>query len=1021
MRPLRLEVSGLTCFRDQVAIDFSTLELVAIEGPTGAGKSSLLDAMILALFGVVPRMGARNLGELISHGRTALAVTLDFVVRGEHWRVTRTLSRNRPSQAILATVTRQAGAPVETRKASGVLEVQREVRQLLGIDVAAFQQSVILPQGRFQEFLQSTPADRRRILGELLGLQVYGLMRARAAETATRLAAEVDTLGRQLAGDLSLASETLVAEIELQLGLAQSEREASRAAEAARRTALGEVERAATKCLELKAIDDALVLIEAREPAMSAAAERARRAREVASLVPLIDAALAAAARTLGLEERRTALARRLAEADTALDGALEAARDAESAALAIAGHRARMTLLDEARARFEEREELGKRMRRLDDESGAIGATLEQARRAMAAAEAELTAGRERLGALEGVPVPAVAPEESARWEALREAASQLVMARRQLAREREALTSGRALVAASEGELERAERDRKLQEHAELLAEEALEAARSALTLAEHEARVSLLREHLHAGEACPVCQQPVARVPEGGPSAELTGPREILATQKNALEMARGGAERARARAAEARARNAEATAREVALAAELARHEDGVRELEARLVEVVGEGAGAPEDRFQVGLEAIAARGRKSAAHAAAVQELRLAVERAEIACERRRVEVAQGETRLAELEQARREARARVGELEAALATVGGADPKKERASLERVIGGLEAGLKATGVRLSEAREAVAALQAEARTLSELAASAATEQAAAQARLDEVLSERGLADMAAVRTAALAPEAIDALEAEVQAHRAERQARVERRAEVVRELGPLRAGPDEVALARAELERATAQAEEAATRAAVLGERLRGAREQLARVGGVKAEYEAKARQLEVYRRIADDLRTNHFQDYLLEEVVADLVRGASERLFVLSGGRYRMAVEAGGGFQVQDIDHGGERRSTDTLSGGETFLASLAMALELSEQIRAKAGRVDLDCIFIDEGFGALDPETLETVTEAVEGLRRPGRLVGIITHVGELAQRMPERLLVEKAQGGSSVHIVTS
>lgn len=1021
MRPLRLEVSGLTCFRDQVAIDFSRLELVAIEGPTGAGKSSLLDAMILALFGVVPRMGARNLGELISHGRTALAVTLDFVVRGEHWRVTRTLSRNRPSQAILATVTQQGGAPVESRKASGVLEVQREVKQLLGIDVAAFQQSVILPQGRFQEFLQSTPADRRRILGELLGLQVYGLMRARAAETATRLAAEVDTLGRQLAGDLSLASETLIAELELQLGVAQSERDASRAAEASRRTALAEVERAATKCLELKAIDDALVLLEAREPAMSAAAEKARRAREVAALVPLIDAAFAAAARATDLEGRRAALARRLADAEAALESALESARDAESAALAITGHRARITLLDEARARFEEREELGKRLHRVVGELGTARAALEQARLAVTSAEAELVAGRERLDALEGVPVLAVAPEESARWEALREAASQLVMARRQLTREREALTAGRAQVAASEGELERAERERKLKEHAELAAEEALEAARRALTQAEHAARVLLLREHLHAGEACPVCEQPVARVPEGGPSAELTGLREMLGTQKNALETARGAAERARARAAEARVRNAEATAREVALAAEVTRHEDGLRALEARLVEVVGEGEGAPEERFRVGLEAIAARGRQVAAHAAAVQELRLAVERAEVACERRRVEVAQVETRLGELELARREASERVAELDLALAGLGGGDPKKERASLEHVIAGLEAGLKAAARRVGEAREAAAALQAEARTLGELAAAAASEHAAAEERLGEALSERGLADVAAVRLAALEPEAIDALEAQVQAHRTERQARVERRAEVVRELGPLRAGPDEVALARAELERAAARAEEAATRAAVLGERLRSAREQLARVGGVKAEHEAKARQLEVYRRIADDLKTNHFQDYLLEEVVADLVRGASERLFVLSGGRYRMAVEAGGGFQVQDIDHGGERRSTDTLSGGETFLASLAMALELSEQIRAKAGRVDLDCIFIDEGFGALDPETLETVTEAVEGLRRPGRLVGIITHVGELAQRMPERLLVEKAQGGSSVHVVTS
>ncbi len=180
MRPLRLEINGLTCFRDAVEIDFGALALVAIEGPTGAGKSSLLDAMILALYGIVPRMGAQNLGELISHGRSGLSVTLDFELRGQRWRVARTLNRKRPSQAILSELVLEGEVHVEKKRFNGVIEVQKEVRALLGIDVAAFQQAVILPQGKFQEFLQSTPGDRRKILSELLGFQVYATMRARA-------------------------------------------------------------------------------------------------------------------------------------------------------------------------------------------------------------------------------------------------------------------------------------------------------------------------------------------------------------------------------------------------------------------------------------------------------------------------------------------------------------------------------------------------------------------------------------------------------------------------------------------------------------------------------------------------------------------------------------------------------------------------------------------------------------------------------------------------------------------------
>ncbi|HRE90501.1 MAG TPA: SbcC/MukB-like Walker B domain-containing protein, partial [Myxococcota bacterium] len=164
----------------------------------------------------------------------------------------------------------------------------------------------------------------------------------------------------------------------------------------------------------------------------------------------------------------------------------------------------------------------------------------------------------------------------------------------------------------------------------------------------------------------------------------------------------------------------------------------------------------------------------------------------------------------------------------------------------------------------------------------------------------------------------------------------------------------------------------------------------------------------------------VYKRLGEDLKSNQFQEYVLEEVNADLAHGASARLLVLSGGRYRLGAGKDG-YEVFDEDNGGERRSTDTLSGGETFLASLALALELSEQIQRKSGKVHLDCIFIDEGFGTLDAETLETVAEAVEALGSTGRLVGLITHVTELAARMPDRIQVDKTAEGSRLRVMSA
>ena len=110
--------------------------------------------------------------------------------------------------------------------------------------------------------------------------------------------------------------------------------------------------------------------------------------------------------------------------------------------------------------------------------------------------------------------------------------------------------------------------------------------------------------------------------------------------------------------------------------------------------------------------------------------------------------------------------------------------------------------------------------------------------------------------------------------------------------------------------------------------------------------------------------------------------------------------------------------EVDALDNAGERRRAETLSGGETFLASLALALELSEQVQRAAGSVPLGSLFIDEGFGSLDSETLDTVAGAVESLQAGGRMVGIITHIVELTERLPARLVVEKTAAGAKVSV---
>ena len=135
------------------------------------------------------------------------------------------------------------------------------------------------------------------------------------------------------------------------------------------------------------------------------------------------------------------------------------------------------------------------------------------------------------------------------------------------------------------------------------------------------------------------------------------------------------------------------------------------------------------------------------------------------------------------------------------------------------------------------------------------------------------------------------------------------------------------------------------------------------------------------------------------------------------MQGASARLLRLTGERYSLRFDDDE-IRVVDHDNADETRISDTLSGGETFLTSLALALELSDQVQRAVGAVNLDSLFIDEGFGTLDPDTLALVAETLHGLRVGGRMVGIITHIPELRDEFAQQVIVTKRQGFSTVEV---
>jgi exonuclease SbcC len=203
-------------------------------------------------------------------------------------------------------------------------------------------------------------------------------------------------------------------------------------------------------------------------------------------------------------------------------------------------------------------------------------------------------------------------------------------------------------------------------------------------------------------------------------------------------------------------------------------------------------------------------------------------------------------------------------------------------------------------------------------------------------------------------------------------------------------------------------------KATAAVATAKQRAGDLADRLKRKDELSKEV----ASLEDRAR---LFKTLANELRADHLIAFLQAEALQTLAVAGSERLAALSEGRYRMAFR-NDEFFVVDTWNGDEERSVRTLSGGETFLASLALALALATQVRSLAvtDRASLDSLFLDEGFGTLDQETLRTVVGAIEQLAGDGRLVGVITHVPELAEQFP-RIAVQKSPRGSRLELLAS
>ena len=1020
MRPIYLSVEGLACFKEKQEIDFSELDLFAISGPTGAGKSTLLDAMLFALYGIIPRVGKQDLKEMISAARDRVSVLFKFDVGDERFRITRTLRRKGSATVRLE---KHDGEDFSENVADQVRTAGDEVTRILGLAGDAFTQAVVLPQGQFARFLQAVPRERRGMLRTLLRLEVYERMRDEAQRVSSTKKTARDSAQKLLSNEYDGVTDKALAALEAEWKLVGEKLEELRKERDAAQEQLTKLRALHAKTDELGQKEERLEELNQAAAEIGTAKAELEAAGRAASLVAVLEEATRAADHAK--QARAEADQARIDHegAVKAHSGKEELLQKANAAAAEVAPTREKVARLNQILGRLPERNRLAETIERQRTDVDTMKAKVAGLRQDLdglsETQRAQLTTTEAARTTLEGISYDADLDVSLAK---VRDLAAKLSVAREGLKTATDEKAKRQKAMAELTGRIEFLEREAKGASQVEAEAQKAADAADQAVHDAHRMDEANHLRESLAAGESCPVCDQVVKDPPPADLRPEVekakTTREETAFKLKNAQKKAR---EKHEVLTREQGNADAAQRARDEANAA----HKNALEAVAGQEVDIRTrlDGRGPKGDQgIEVWVEEhVRASSNARKAYEAAKQKLEQAERNLTKAKETEKAtkeKIDETNMALRKLEGELKDNERCLEALQKKISEVTRSpDPEAERDGLVGKITDLESEQKCAAEAVANTKNQLTAAE-QALKLKTKAAKEAEEGAVQRQKTrDERVALAGFQNARAIEEAVRNDEVQADLREKVQAHERELHTVEQRINTLKKELGTERVSKDQLENAS---KRATDLSEEVETvvgRGKKLEHQVESMKQRLKRSKELREELQAEEEGYRLYNHLAADLRSDKFQAYVLEEAFTELVRGASTRLLALTRERYSLEF-AEDQIVVVDHDNAGETRISDTLSGGETFLTSLSLALELSEQVQRAAGAVNLDSLFIDEGFGTLDPDTLAVVSETIQSLQVGGRMVGIITHIPELRDEFSQQILVTKHEGYSTVEV---
>ncbi|MCY7824546.1 SMC family ATPase [Bacillus spizizenii] len=1117
MKPIALSIKGLHSFREEQTIDFEGLSgagVFGIFGPTGSGKSSILDAMTLALYGKVER-AANNTHGILNHAEDTLSVSFTFALQTNHqisYKVERVFKRTDEMKVKTALCRFIEIRDEHTVLADKASEVNKRVEELLGLTIDDFTRAVVLPQGKFAEFLSLKGAERRHMLQRLFNLEQYG---DRLVKKLRRQAQEANARKNEMLAEqsgLGEASSEAVEQAEKALEQAEARLEAMRKNRDQAKARFTEYQEIWNVQKEKAAYEEEKKRLEEEQPQVDSMQKRLLEAETAAALKPYADRYAEAIQHEEKAEKEQTLAQKDLADRTAFFHQKHEEYEEwrqhKSEKEPELLTEQEQLSRLQEIEIKLSEaKQEEERKKAELQQKEEALQSVMNE----LETVTDRLTRGQNRQTELkQQLKSLQVTSDERKSCQQAAEMALRIRQTEEQIRKEKKRSDALNLVLQKMNEEKSTLVQKTEAEKSNIIQAYEAVqtvyhmvcETERSLTRMTEQakkrqqtlhsqreKARMALLTkelaEKLTAGKPCPVCgsthHDPSASVHE---TYELDSNLEknikqtdVLLTEAAALSQeilsAKITLEEQSARFIEQcpflqtiQAPNLEAAAsyenqpvqeafdtatiewkqvkqdilsvktrmaqvisayQESLKTADQLNEKIGFEQREAdRIDSIIAELQSSMDSRLKMFKEAFQDQSVNEAEKwQQAIEEKDRAAEECEKRIEKSIAFLAEHEAQKEKLRESGHQLEREKLELHYAAERI-----KSVIADYEHELGDYAKG-DSIQIKLRSVQQDLKLLKEKEQSLYE-------ELQSAQTMLNQAKSRASASEL----TLKEAKDRLEKAEAAWLEHakstRFTRTEEVERSLIPAAELEKMKAGIDQFmdklkqnaanlervaeilagrALSESEWSETVTALQEAEDAFGAAIEEKGAAAKALAvirdhhkRFNEIEAELKKWQTHIDRLDKLQAVFKGNTFVEFLAEEQLESVARDASARLGMLTRQRYAIEVDSEGGFMMRDNANGGVKRPVSSLSGGETFLTSLSLALALSAQIQLR-GEYPLQFFFLDEGFGTLDQDLLDTVVTALEKLQSDNLSVGVISHVQELRARLPKKLIVHPAE----------